>query len=215
MSTFHGATSIRRCRMALTLIMRNMRRFSFTILFGLIVITCNAQKLCIWEPSEYKVPSISNYSDTLYISISDDRELPDNSKIKYSSEELVNYLYKIMEQAFPNATIIKNTNNTNKLGFSIHINFYSAFFKRKITAQDLIISPLFTGGSSRWFGMTEYNVECYDKRISPEKTNKTTFKGEDNSKNKNGYGTAKKMLTSSFKQATDSLIAYLVFATSV
>lgn len=102
----------------------------------------------------------------------------------------------------------------NVVCFKIHIMTYEARFEKKITARDFIISPIITGGSSRWYGETIYQVEkmnFQEKNITP---NSLTFRGEDSAKNWKGFSSGKKALSSSFKQATDALFNYFVMSTN-
>ena len=145
--------------------------------------------------------------------IKDERDIPKKNKIKFTSQELVSYLYSIIGESFPKAKIIEDTldsdNNNEKLTYVVHIKQYGAIFNAQLSAKDLIIPVFISGGSSRWYGYTTYDLEIIDNR-NEYKTNKLTFNGEDDGKNWGGYSTAKKMLTNAFKQATDALINYLV-----
>lgn len=168
----------------------------------------------IWEPNKYETKIVSHYSDTLYLSVIDDREISEKSKIKFSSEELVNYVFDAVCKSFPNAKVISTNdekNCGNKTLFKIHIKVYCAIFNAKITAKDLFLSPILTGGSSKWYGTTQYFVETINER---KEGDIVEFLGEDSKKNSMGYSTAKKVLTNSFQTATDNMINYLIMITS-
>ena len=168
----------------------------------------------IWEPNKYETKSVSHYSDTLYLSVIDDREISEKSKINFSSEELVNYVFDAVCKSFPNAKVISTNdekNCGNKTLFKIHIKVYCAIFNAKITAKDLFLPPIFTGGSSKWYGTTQYFVETINER---KEGDIVEFLGEDSKKNSMGYSTAKKVLTNSFQTATDNMINYLIMITS-
>ena len=181
-----------------------------------MVFTTNAiasDKLCVWEPNGYKVANTSNYADTVYITVTDNRVMPEKTKINYTSEQLVNYLYDIVRQVFPNAIIVKDSQSEtpqNSIGFNIKITYYGAIFNPKFTAKDVVLSPIFTGGSSKWWGKTSYEVDYFDTRNGQNKKNTLTFNGEDSGKNWGGYSTAKKMLSNSFKEATNALTTFLI-----
>lgn len=170
-------------------------------------------KMYIWKPNKYEMRNITHFSDTIYISIIDDRELSEKSKIKFSSEDLVKYTYDVIKKSFPNATIITPKDEKDcgqNLYFKIHIKVYCAMFNAKITVKDLFLSPLITGGSSKWYGTTQYLLEIVNDK---DGTNKIIeFQGEDSHNNIMGYSTAKKTLTNSFQIATDNLINYLITA---
>jgi hypothetical protein len=192
------------------------------VVFLLMAFCCSNQcfskevKMYIWEPNEYETKSVSHYTDTLYLSVIDDRELPEKSKINFSSEELVNYVFDAVCKSFPNAKVISTNdekNCSNKTLFKIHIKVYCAIFNAKITAKDLFLSPIITGGSSKWYGTTQYFVETIDD--SKGKKDVLEFLGEDSKKNSMGYSTAKKVLTNSFQTATENMINYLIMATSL
>lgn len=160
-----------------------------------------------WKP-KYDNCIISNYSGNINISIKDDRSMPPKSIEKYSSENLINDLEEIIKNTFPKAQI--NFNDSSVADSSsflcIHIITFEATFKYKLKARDLIISPLFTGGSSRWYGNTEYKVELKQQNKNNTETQSFTFKGEETAKNWNGNSSGKKALSASFKQATDNLL---------
>ena len=171
-------------------------------------------KMYIWEPNKYEMKSVSHYTDTLYLSVIDDREISEKSKINFSSEELVNYVFDAVCKSFPNAKVISTNdekNCGNKTLFKIHIKVYCAIFNAKITAKDLFLSPILTGGSSKWYGTTQYFVETINER---KEGDIVEFLGEDSKKNSMGYSTAKKVLTNSFQTATDNMINYLIMITS-
>ena len=171
-------------------------------------------KMYIWEPNKYETKSVSHYSDTLYLSVIDDREISEKSKINFSSEELVNYVFDAVCKSFPNAKVISTNdekNCGNKTLFKIHIKVYCAIFNAKITSKDLFLSPILTGGSSKWYGTTQFFVETINER---KEGDIVEFLGEDSKKNSMGYSTAKKVLTNSFQTATDNMINYLIMITS-
>jgi hypothetical protein len=144
----------------------------------------------------------------------DNRELPEKSKINFSSEELVNFVFDAICKSFPNAKVIATNGEkkcSNKTLFKIHIKVYCAIFNAKITAKDLFLSPIITGGSSKWYGTTQYFVETIDER---KEGDIIEFLGEDSKKNSMGYSTAKKVLTNSFQTATENMINYLIMVTS-
>ena len=175
--------------------------------------TFASEKLCVWEPSGYKVANTSNYADTVHITITDNRVMPEKTKINFTSEQLVNYLYDIVQQVFPKAVIIKGCKNQtpqNCISFNIKITYYGAIFNPKFSAKDIFLSPAITGGSSKWWGKTSYEVDYLDTRNGQNKKNTLTFNGEDSGKNWGGYSTAKKMLSNSFKEATNSLTTFLI-----
>ena len=174
------------------------------------------EKMYIWEPNKYENKSVSHYTDTLYLSVIDDRELSEKSKINFSSEELVNYVFDVICKSFPNAKVISTNDEKicgDKVMFKIHIKVYCAIFNAKIAAKDLFLSPIITGGSSKWYGTTQYFVETIDDR--KEKKDIIEFLGEDSKKNSMGYSTAKKVLTNSFQTATENMINYLILVTSL
>lgn len=194
-----------------------MRSIYILFISLLVSFSCFAKKQYVFEP-KYQVNNTSSFSDTIYISISDDRVFTDKVKEKFTSEQLIDTIFNIVNKAFPNCVILRESDsetNVNKITFRIHIETYQVEFNRKIKAQDLVITPLITGGSSRWVGTTDYKVEILERdRNNQEKTNTISFHGEDSGKNWKGTSSAKKVLSNAFKQATDALINTLIILSS-
>lgn len=148
-----------------------MRSIYILFISLLVSFSCFAKKQYVFEP-KYQVNNTSSFSDTIYISISDDRVFTDKVKEKFTSEQLIDTIFNIVNKAFPNCVILRESDsetNVNKITFRIHIETYQVEFNRKIKAQDLVITPLITGGSSRWVGTTDYKVEILERRIIKRK----------------------------------------------
>lgn len=88
--------------------------FCFILLF--FCSTVKAKKQYVWKPKDYipsKHPNILK-GDTVYLSFSDNRGIPSNSKIHCSSEDLLQSIQSSLTLSYPNTVFVRNDNNFSK-----------------------------------------------------------------------------------------------------
>lgn len=159
--------------------------------------TLAQKKQYIFAPQEYvpsKRPHIMN-KDTVYVSISDNRGIPSNSKIKYSSAQLVDLVGSIIKKAYTNTHFVFNNDNyaeeciDNSLNIKIGITRYGATF-----------------GTYGWTANCEYEIYfCFRLNgVNYDATNIST--SEETGGNPMGYFTAKKCLNNTFVSSTNEML---------
>lgn len=145
------------------------------------------KKMFIWAPSMKKMRAPLLYKSAR-IQIIDNRKTPPaNSKVEFSSKELVNLLGKILENPKTEAVHI------------VEADADSPDAKISIEAYDAVFYP------GVWHTQTRYFVTIY-KDGKPTHREIESLKGAFNTF---GAGTARAQLTKSFEEATAKLIDFL------
>ena len=162
------------------------------------IFTANAQKQYIWKPKDFipsKHPNVLN-RDTVYVSFSDNRGIPSNSKIKCSSEELIDALKSRLILAYPNAVFIQNSNyNNDKDGFlnlKIGIQKYCATFSPGI-----------------WTGWTTFDVSMFFRFNGNDMGHTKSCSYYSSAENMLGYMTAKKCLNEAYVSAFEDMCGFI------
>ena len=197
-----------------------MRRILFVFL---LMICCNtfAQKLYVWAP-ENEIPSprpLFQKSDTIHLSIFDGRTLTKKSRIKCTSEELVNDIANFIKLAYPNANIkvmppqsYYEEAKENVITIKIGISAYHAAFGADIKVGIGSVGGKFSYGilgEGKWNALTAFYVRVYDYREGNRIIKETAIAKDASKPNMGGYRTAKNILNTTYLNVNTEMLFFI------
>lgn len=180
-----------------------------------------AQKLYVWVP-ENEIPSprpLFQENDTINLSIFDGRTLTKKSRIKCTSEELIENIANFIKTAYPNAYInimppqsyyekAKENNITIKIGISAYHAAFGADIKTGIgNVGGKIAYSIFPEG--KWNALTALYVKVYDYRNNNRIMKETSISKDASKPNIGGYNTAKKILNTTYLNANTDMLFFI------
>lgn len=169
------------------------------ILLSLLTLSINViaqKKMYIWPLKNIEITQQESVFKgyTLNLIIIDSREITANSKVEFSSQELLNFLSETIRKTYPSATFkISENPDIQKGVLSIKINIRSYY------------ATFYTG---MWHAQTRYIVDIYNYENNSNVAFTKDIEVLKNFYNVGGYATAKKNLKNSFVEANNQLFEF-------
>lgn len=175
-----------------------MKQLVFLSFFFLTAIAAPAQKMYVWCPQ--KISTIPKYNalnnQEISIQLNDNRVLSDKIKDKCSSEEILQGIYNLVRNTYPNAKISRGTGERGKaeegkIYLEINLTAYYATFTAGV-----------------WYATTGYSLKLIDFRKSKLEFSENIEK-QKKSFNVGGMSTAKNNLNKSYIEANTALLDFI------
>ena len=177
----------------------------------------SAQKLYVWGPEASKPVQrpVFEATDTVDLVIFDGRNIPEKSKVEFTSDELVEYIINDLKYAYEGATFnvlpkakYYKTPEDGHVTIKVGIAAYHAGFGADIDIAIGSVGGSFAIGGApkgKWNGLTAFYVRVFDKRNGADVEKEGSVSSLVDKPNMTGYTTAKKCLKESYADAFNKL----------
>lgn len=176
-----------------------MKKISHVFICLLCCFSAYAQKQYIWEPKPYTPASYPNIMtrDTLYLSISDNRGMPSNSKVNFTSQQLKQTILELFKHTYPGAELIYDE------------NFYFSEYKDGYNIKVGITKYCSTFSPGVWTGWTTFDVNFCKRVNGVNLDNSKSVAYYSSAGNALGYSSGKKCLNNAYRSSVDEMFNFI------